>query len=265
VGTSYELITYRVADGVATIELNRPAVLNAFSGEMGAEVRAAVAEAREDDAVRAVLLRAAGRAFSAGGDFSKPRPLNAAGEPDLTANLRANFNALILELRGLPKPVVAEVQGACAGFAVGLVLACDLVLTADNAFFLLAFVKLGLSLDGGTSAFVTERIGLARAAELAMLGERLPAERALEWGLVNAVHPLDELPAAAQALAQRLATGPTMAYGKIKYLLSAAAQRGLADQLKLEEVTQQSNASSADYAEASAAFREKRAATFIGR
>ncbi len=264
-GTTYELIRYQVTGGVANIEFNRPEALNAFSREMGAEVRAALAEAREDPDARAVLLTAAGRAFCAGGDFSKPRPLTPEGEPDLSTNLRTEFNPLVLELRALPKPVIGAVQGACAGVGVSFALACDLLLAADNAFFLLAFVKLGLSTDGGTSAFLAERVGLARAAELAMLGERLPAAKAQDWGLVNAVHPVDELPGAARALAERLAAGPTVALGKIKYLLNVAAQRGLAEHLELETATQQSNAATADYAEGSAAFREKRSAVFQGR
>jgi 2-(1,2-epoxy-1,2-dihydrophenyl)acetyl-CoA isomerase len=265
VSASYELIRYQVADGVANIELNRPEALNAFSPAMGEEVRAALAAAREDAAVRCVLLSAAGRAFCAGGDFSKPRPLTAEGHPDLSSNLREVYNPLVLELRAIPKPVVVAVQGACAGLGVSFALACDLVLAADNAFFLLAFVKLGLSLDGGTSAFLAERVGLARAAEWAMLGDRLPAEKAAQWGVVNAVHPADELPKAARELAERLAAGPTAAIGNIKRLLNTAAQRGLAEHLELEAGVQQGNAASADYAEGSAAFREKRAASFTGR
>lgn len=263
--TSYELIRYQVADGVATIELNRPEALNAFSPRMADECRAALARAGADAEVRVVLLTGAGRAFCAGADASKPRPPTAEGLPDLSTNLREHYNPLVLDLRALPKPVVAAVQGACAGIGVSFALACDLVLTADNAYFLLAFVKLGLSLDGGTSAFLAERIGLARAAEWAMLGDRLPAAKAYDWGLVNAVHPLDDLPAAAGELAARLAVAPTAAIGNIKRLLTAAAQRDLAEHLKLETEVQQSNAASLDYAEGSAAFREKRGATFVGR
>lgn len=261
---SYELIRYTVTDGVANIELNRPEALNAFSPRMGEECLDALASVRADPQVRAVLLTGAGRAFCAGGDFSGERPLNAQGHPHVNKNLLALYNPLVLELRSLPKPVVASVQGACAGIGVSFALACDLVLAADNAFFLLAFVKLGLSLDGGTSSFLTERIGLARAAECAMLGDRLPAAKAVDWGLINAVHPLDELPEAAADLTARLAQGPTSAIGNIKRLLTAAAQRDLAAQLQLEAEIQQSNATSLDYAEGTAAFREKRTARFVG-
>ena len=261
---SYELIRYTVSDGVADIELNRPDALNAFSPQMGQECLDALARIREDPEVRAVLLSAAGRAFCAGGDFSGERPLNAQGHPHLSKNLLKLYNPLVLELRSLPKPVVASVQGACAGIGVSFALACDLILAADNAFFLLAFVKLGLSLDGGTSAFLTERIGLARAAECAMLGDRLPAAKAAEWGLINAVHPVGELPEAAGDLATRLAQGPTAAIGNIKRLLTAAAQRDLSAQLQLEAELQQSNATSLDHAEGTAAFREKRSAKFVG-
>jgi 2-(1,2-epoxy-1,2-dihydrophenyl)acetyl-CoA isomerase len=231
---------------------------------MGEECLDALARVRADPEVRAVLFSAAGRAFCAGGDFSGERPLNPQGHPDISRNLLKLYNPLILQLRALPKPVVAAVQGACAGIGVSFALACDLILAADNAFFLLAFVRLGISLDGGTSAFLTERIGLARAAECAMLGDRLPAAKAAEWGLINAVHPVEELPKAAADLASRLAQGPTAAIGNIKRLLTAAAQRDLAAQLQLEAEIQQSNATSFDYAEGTAAFREKRTATFVG-
>ncbi len=261
---SYELIRYTVSDGVANIELNRPDALNAFKPQMGEEFLDALARVRADSDVRALLVSAAGRAFCAGGDFSGERPLNAQGHPHLNKNLLELYNPLVLQLRSLPKPVVAAVQGACAGIGVSFALACDLILAADNAFFLLAFVKLGLSLDGGTSAFLPERIGLARAAECAMLGDRLPAAKAAEWGLINAVHPVDELPEAARELTARLAQGPTAAIGNIKRLLTAAAQRDLAAQLQLEAEIQQSNATSLDYAEGTAAFREKRTARFVG-
>jgi 2-(1,2-epoxy-1,2-dihydrophenyl)acetyl-CoA isomerase len=264
VTASYELIRYTVSDGVANIELNRPEALNAFSPQMGGECLDALSRVRADPEVRAVTLTAAGRAFCAGGDFSGVRPLNAQGHPDVSRNLLKLYNPLVLELRSLPKPVVAAVQGACAGIGVSFALACDLILAADNAFFLLAFVKLGLSLDGGTSSFLTERIGLARAAECAMLGDRVPAAKASEWGLINSVHPLEELPKAASDLAARLAQGPTAAIGNIKRLLTAAAQRDLAAQLQLEAEIQQSNATSLDYAEGTAAFREKRTARFVG-
>lgn len=261
----YELIRYAVSDGVANIELNRPEALNAFSPATADEVRAALAEIRADPEVRAVLLTGAGRAFCAGADASKPRPPTPAGLPDLSTNLRKYYNPLVLDIRSLPKPVVAAVQGPCAGIGVSFALACDLVLAADNAYFLLAFVKLGLNVDGGLSLFLAERIGLARAAQLAMLGDRLPAAQALEWGMVNAVHPVDELASAAAQLTARLAAGPTAAIGNIKHLLGAATQRRLAEHLELETAVQQSNAGTLDYAEGSSAFREKRTATFVGR
>jgi 2-(1,2-epoxy-1,2-dihydrophenyl)acetyl-CoA isomerase len=265
VSAPYELIRYTVSDAVANIELNRPEALNAFSPLMADEVRAVLAEVRADAGIRAVLLTGAGRAFCAGADASKPRPPTPEGLPDVSTNLRKHYNPLVLDMRSLPKPIVAAVQGPCAGIGVSFALACDLVLAADNAYFLLAFVKLGLNLDGGLSRFLAERVGLARAAQLAMLGDRLPAAQALDWGMVNAVHPVDELASAARELTARLAGGPTAAIGNIKHLLGAAAQQQLAEHLELETTVQQTNAGTLDYAEGSSAFREKRTATFVGR
>ena len=160
---------------------------------------------------------------------------------------------------------IRDSQGACAGLGVSLALACDLVVAAEDAYFLLAFVRIAVMPDAGTTAFLAERIGLTRANELCMLGDRLPAERAERWGLVNAVHPTAELPGAAEELVQRLAVAPTVAIGSMKRALGAAAQANLAGQVELEATLQQRHASTADYAEGRTAFREKRRPDFRGR
>lgn len=258
-------VTYRVGDGVAHIELNRPGALNAWTPAMGRELLAAVRRASIDDAVRAVLVTGAGRAFCAGADVKDERELLPDGTPDLSTRLREIYNPLVWAIRTAPVPFVAAVQGACAGLGAALALSCDLVVAADDAFLLLAFVRIGVMPDGGTTAFLAERVGLARAAELCMLGERLPAATALDWGLVNRVHPAAELRARAEELVARLADAPTVAVASVKQALREAAQGGLAGHLEREAELQQRHGGTHDYAEGRAAFAEKRPPVFRGR
>lgn len=257
-------VRYHVLDGVAHIQLHRPSALNAWTPRLGAELLAVVRAAAEDPEVRSVLVTGAGRAFCAGADVKDQRELTAAGVPDLSTRLRAIYNPVVLEIRRAPKPFVAAVHGACAGLGVSLALACDMILAAEDAYLLLAFVRIGVMPDAGATAFLAERVGLARAAQLCMLGEKLPARTAEAWGLVNAVHPADELAAAAEALATRLAAGPTVALANVKRALNRAAQNSLGDQLEYEASLQQEHASTHDYAEGRAAFMEKRPAVFRG-
>lgn len=260
-----EPVRYRVDGAVGRIELNRPASLNAWTPQMGRQLLAAVHSAADDETVRVVLITGAGRAFSAGADVTVERDRTSEGEPDLSSWLRTIYNPVVLAIRAAPKPFVAAVHGACAGLGVSLALSCDLVLAADDAYFLLAFVRIAVMPDAGTTAFLAERVGLTRANELCMLGDRLPAERAERWGLVNAVHPAADLPGAAEDLAQRLAVAPTVAIGSMKRALGAAAQAHLAEQVELEATLQQRHASTFDYAEGRAAFLEKRRPAFRGR
>lgn len=262
---AYDDIRYRRDGGVAHIELHRPDALNAWTPAMGRELLDAVRTAAADGAARAILVSGAGRAFCAGADVKDARELIPEGDPDLSTRLREIYNPVVLALRVAPKPCVAAVHGACAGLGVSLALACDLVLAADDAYLLLAFVRIAVMPDAGATAFLAERVGLARATQLCMLGEKLPAATALDWGVINAVHPAAELPAAARALAQRLAAGPTLALANTKRALTAAAQRHLADQLELEATLQQEHGASHDYAEGRAAFVEKRPGRFLGR
>ncbi len=205
----YDTVNLLRAGAVARIELNRPDKMNAWDRQLGLDLRAAVERVRDDDAVRAVLLTGAGRGFSSGADLSAGFEPTPEGHPDVHTALVDRYHPIIVGLRELPKPVVAAVHGPAVGIGCSLALAADLVLAAESAYFLLAFVNIGLVPDGGSSAFIPARVGFARATELAMLGERLPASKALAWGLINAVHPDDELAAAADALAARLAAGPT--------------------------------------------------------
>lgn len=262
---AYADLRYRSAAGVAHIELHRPQALNAWTPAMGRELLDAVRQVSSDDAVRAVLITGAGTAFYAGADVKNARELTADGSPDLAGRLREIYNPIVLGIRCAAVPFVAAVQGPCAGLGVSLALACDLVLAAEDAYLLLAFVRWGVLPDGGATAFLAERVGLARAAQLCKLGERLPARRALEWGQINAVHPPADLLPAAQGLAERLAAGPTVALGNIKRALGAAAQGHLAAQLELDATLQAEHGRTWDYAEGRAAFLDKRRPDIRGR
>jgi 2-(1,2-epoxy-1,2-dihydrophenyl)acetyl-CoA isomerase len=251
--------------GELRITLNRPDTMNAWDKQLGIDLLAAVREAAADDAVRAVTVTGAGRAFSSGADLRAGFDLTPAGHPDVLTVLHERYHPIIVGLRELPKPVLAAVNGAAAGIGCSLALAADLVVARESAYFLLAFVNIGLVPDGGSSLLVPERVGLARATEMAMLGERISARRALEWGLINRVVPDDEFGRVVDELAERLAGGPTAAYAGIKRQLNAWLFARIAEQLELEASIQQQSAASGDFQEGVRAFLERRPATFAGR
>lgn len=251
--------------GVAKITLNRPDALNAWTGELGKDLHAALRSARDDEAVRSVLITGVGRAFSSGADLSQQPKVTPEGKADLRAALVEIYNPIILEVREMPKPVVAAVNGAAVGIGCSLALACDLVVAAESGYFLLAFANVGLTLDGGASAFLAARIGHARSVELAMLAERLPAPTALEWGLINRVVPDGDLASEADALASRLARGATRSYAASKELLNQQLYPDLAAQLEREANAQQGQAETEDFLEGVVSFLQKREAEFKGR
>lgn len=259
-------VNLTVSEGLATIELDRPDALNAWNLELGEELRAAVEDVAADEAVRAVLICGAGRAFSSGADLKDVtgRGLTPEGHPDLHKVLTEAYHPIIAGIRRMPKPVVAAVNGPAVGIGMSLALSCDLVVAAESSYLLLAFVNIGLVADGGSSLFVPARVGMARAAEMAMLGERIPAPQALEWGLVNRVVPDAALRDEAEALARRLAAGPTRSYAGTKRQLNAMLYGRLDEQLDLEAGIQQEMAASTDFAEGVAAFLQKRQPTFRG-
>jgi 2-(1,2-epoxy-1,2-dihydrophenyl)acetyl-CoA isomerase len=247
------------------ITLNRPDAMNAWDRQLGSELLAAVEEAAGDDAVRVVVLTGAGRAFSSGADLKAGFDLTPDGHPDVGTVLRERYHPLIGGLRRMPKPVLAAVNGPAVGIGCSLALASDLVIARESAYFLLAFVNIGLVPDGGSSLLLPERVGLARATEMAMLGERIPARQALEWGLINRVAADDDFEAAVDELAARLAGGPTGAYAGIKRQLNAWLFERMGEQLELEASLQQRSAASGDFQEGVRAFLEKRPAAFGGR
>jgi 2-(1,2-epoxy-1,2-dihydrophenyl)acetyl-CoA isomerase len=265
--TEFETVNVRLADGAATVELNRPQALNAWNAQLGADLLAAVRGVAADDGVRAVVVTGAGRAFSSGADLKDTSGghTTADGRPDVYRTLTERYHPIMQAIREMPKPVLAAVNGPAVGIGCSLALCCDLILAAESAYFLLAFVNIGLVPDGGSSLFVPTRVGMARATELSMLGERLPAAQALEWGLINRVLPDTGLGTEAGALAARLAAGPTRSYAGTKRQLNNWLYSRMPEQLELEAQIQREMAASEDFLEGAIAFAQKRQARFAGR
>ena len=251
--------------GELRITLNRPDSLNAWDKQLGIELLAAVQEAAGDDAVRAVVITGGGRAFSSGADLRSGFDATPEGHPDVGSALRERYHPIITGIRRMPKPVLAAVNGPAVGIGCSLALACDLIVARESAYFLLAFINIGLVPDGGSSVLLPERVGFARAAEMAMLGERISARQALEWGLVNSVTPDEGFEAAVDELGARLAAGPTRAYAGVKHQLNEWLFGRMEAQLELEASIQEEAAASGDFREGVQAFLEKRPAAFGGR
>ncbi len=262
---SYETVNLFRRAGAAKVELNRPDRMNAWDEQLAVELLDALHRVGEDDEVRAVMVVGAGRGFSAGADLRAGFDLTPEGDPDVYARLTQRYHPILRAVREMPKPVLAAVNGPAAGIGCSLAVCSDLVIAAQSAYFLLAFVNLGLVPDGGSSLFIPARVGYGRAAEMAMLGEPIPAPRALEWGLVNRVVDDGSFEEESHALLERLATGPTRSYAGTKRELNRWMYAGMEEQLELEARIQQEMASSQDFAEGVGAFVEKRAARFAGR
>src|SRR3954470_6079746 len=260
-----ETVDLTVSDGAATILLNRPEVLNAWNKQFGADLLEAVETVAGDDMVRAVLIRGAGRGFSSGADLRDVTgETTTDGHPDVRKALMERYHPIIEGVRLMPKPVVAAVHGPAVGIGLSLALSADLVVAAESAYFMLAFVNIGLVPDGGSSLFVPTRIGFARAMEMAMLGERVPAPKALEWGLVNQVVSDDDFDQGVRALTERLAKGPTKSYAGTKRQLNNWLYSRMDEQLELEADIQQEMAATGDFMEGVMAFTQKRSAGFTG-
>jgi 2-(1,2-epoxy-1,2-dihydrophenyl)acetyl-CoA isomerase len=258
-----ETIECRRSDGVAWVVLNRPDALNAWTTQLGEELIQALDDVAADPEVRAVVLTGAGRAFSSGADL-RAGIQGPDGKPDVKTPLREIYNPLILRVRTLPKPVVAAVNGPAVGIGCSLALAADLIVAARSAYFLMAFVNIGLGLDGGASQSLVARVGHARAFEIAYLGDRIAADTAAGWGLINQAVEDTELEATVTALAGRLAAGPPGSYATIKRTINERAYAGFAELLDLEATAQQERAESKDFMEGVLAFMQKRPAKFTG-
>ena len=256
-----------VDDRVAILRLNRPASLNALTPGLIGALHAALDAAAEDDAVGAILITGEGRGFCSGADLTAPDaqpPRDAAGLPDLGAALAQGYNPLIRRMQSLPKPIVVAVNGMAAGAGASLALMADLTIAARSASFLQAFVNIGLVPDAGGTWVLPRRAGRQRAMGLAMLGDRLSAEMACDWGLIWSVVDDEVLLTEAEALARRLAHGPGVALAGIKQALLAADHNSLSAQLDLEVALQRDCGRSRDFAEGVSAFMQKRPAAFRG-
>jgi 2-(1,2-epoxy-1,2-dihydrophenyl)acetyl-CoA isomerase len=264
--TGSDTVRWDLTEAVGTILLNRPRAHNALTAEMKTALLAALRQAAASPEVRAVLITGAGPAFCAGQDLREHAELLTAAQDGAAMDtVREHYNPIVLAIRSMPKPVIAAVNGVAAGAGASLALACDLRIAARGASFLMAFARVGLAADTGASWTLQRLVGAGRAAELLLLAEPLAANRALELGLVGQVVDDADLPAAASALAARLAMGPTAAYAGIKAELDYAAGHDLAAALEQEAEVQAALGRTADHLAATAAFAQKQRPTFQGR
>ena len=260
-------VLYDRRDSVATLTLNRPETLNAMNEPMMGEMERILVELEADAAVRVVVLTGSGRAFSSGGDQKRGGEVvpQAFFDGDPGGALIERLNRCILRMQRLPKPIIGSINGVAAGAGMNIALATDLRIAADTARFVEAFARVGLVPDGGGTYFLPRLVGTAKAMELILLADMIDAQEALRIGLVNRVVPADQLQNETQKLAERLAEGPTVAYGLAKTGLYQGLGMTLEDVLNLEARNQAIAARTPDRAEGVAAFREKRPPRFTGR
>jgi 2-(1,2-epoxy-1,2-dihydrophenyl)acetyl-CoA isomerase len=263
----YDTVNLLRRGGAAKIELNRPDRLNAWNRQFGYDLLAAVQSVAEDEEVRAVMITGAGRGFSSGADLKdmgSQDDRTPEGHPDVRTTLTERYHPIITGIRHMPKPVLAAVNGPAVGIGCSLALASDLIVASESAYLMLAFVNIGLVPDGGSSLFVPARAGKTRAFEMAMLGERVSASTALDWGLINRVYHDDRFAEESEALLTRLAEGPTRSYAGTKRQLNNRIYWGMDEQLELEADIQQQMAASGDFVEGVLAFAQKRPPNFAG-
>jgi len=262
----YETVELERRGASAIIRLNRPEALNAWNTALGTDLLAAVRAAAEDDEVRAVCVTGKGRAFSSGADLKDltSRELTPEGHVDVHKTLTTVYHPILTGLRTMPKPVVAAINGPAVGIGCSLALSCDLLIAAESAYLLLGFVNIGLVPDGGSLALISARAGAGRAAQMALLGERVSASEALRWGLVNEVMPDREFIDHVHNRLDALAAGPTKSYAGSKRQLNRWLYEDLEEQLELEARIQQEMAASGDFLEGVSAFVQKRPPNFRG-
>jgi 2-(1,2-epoxy-1,2-dihydrophenyl)acetyl-CoA isomerase len=261
---SYESIEFTIQNRIAILTLNRPDRLNSFTQAMHREVRDALDRLQADKSVRVLLLTGAGRGFCAGQDLNDRAVEPGAPGVDLGESVEKYYAPLVLTLRTLPMPVICAVNGVAAGAGANLALACDIVLAAKSASFIEAFSKLGLIPDTGGTWALPRLLGPARAMGLAMLGERLPAEKAEQWGLIWRCVPDDALMDEAMAMAEHFAAAATRGLACTKKAMLASSTNTLEQQLQLEAAMMRELGYSHDYREGVAAFIEKRQPNFTG-
>jgi 2-(1,2-epoxy-1,2-dihydrophenyl)acetyl-CoA isomerase len=263
-GKLYETVLYEKDNGVANIAMNRPEKLNAFDGTLHDELYGALGKAAEDEEIRCIVVRGEGRGFSAGADLAQV-VREADGAPDLGEYLRSSYSRLVKRMVGIEKPIIAALHGPVYGAGVGVALACDLRVAAENTKFSVAFIKIGLMPDAGVTFLLPRVVGLGRAMEMSMLGDAVDAQEAYKIGLVNKVVADASLSEAARNLAGRLAAMPTVALSRIKHSLYASFESDLETALEGEAEGQTFCGFTQDHKEGVTAFFEKREARFVGR
>ncbi|MFC3106479.1 2-(1,2-epoxy-1,2-dihydrophenyl)acetyl-CoA isomerase PaaG [Undibacterium arcticum] len=261
---NYQNIMFEIQDGIARLTLNRPDKLNSFTVAMHLEVREALEQIKADPSVRVLVLTGAGRGFCAGQDLGDRAVAPGSAAVDLGESVEKYYAPLVLALRNLPVPVICAVNGVAAGAGANLALAADIVIAAKSASFVEAFCRLGLIPDTGGTYFLPRLIGTARSMGLAMLGEKLTAERAESWGLIWKCVEDDVLSFEVASLAKHFATAPTKGLARTKQALHASPANTLEQQLKLERDFMRELGNTQDYREGVAAFTEKRAPQFKG-
>jgi 2-(1,2-epoxy-1,2-dihydrophenyl)acetyl-CoA isomerase len=261
----YETVEVNRDGAAVKIALNRPERMNAWSEGLSKDLLTVLREVAADETVRAVMLTGNGRAFCSGADLKDGADDAVAGKLDTYTTLTRWYHPIVTTIRQMPKPVLTAVNGPAAGAGLSLALAGDLVVAAESAYFMLAFVGIGLVPDGGASLFVPSRVGFARAAEMAMLGERVSAAKAVDWGLINSAWPDAEFAAKAEALLTKLAAGPTRSYAGSKRELNHWMYDRMAAHLELEATIQGELATSADFIEGVSAFLQRRPPEFGGK
>jgi 2-(1,2-epoxy-1,2-dihydrophenyl)acetyl-CoA isomerase len=260
---TYETITLDVTDQIATITLNRPERLNACSLEMAGEINDALTYGIED--ARVLIITGAGRAFCSGADLASVGSRKITGGKSSHNALTHHYNPLMMNIARLNIPVISAVNGPAAGIGCSIALAADFVIAASSSYFLQAFVNIGLVPDGGSSWILPRLIGKARATQMMMLGEKIPATTALDWGMIYKCVADDALTDETRALAARFATGPTISYGLIRKNILTALENSLAEQLLAEAEGQRMAGATQDAAEGGMAFLAKRKAEFKGK
>lgn len=258
---AYEFISVVTEQGVSTLTLNRPDVLNAFNRPMARELQEVLAAAATDSTVRTVLLTGAGRGFCAGQDLGEA----ISAKLDLGDIVRTSYNPIVTAIREMEKPVVCAVNGVAAGAGANLALSCDIVVAAEDASFIQSFSKVGLVPDTSGTFFLPRLVGPARATALMFFADKVPASRALEWGMIYQVVPASVLLETASSVARQLATMPTRGLALTKRAINASFANDLAGQLALEEELQGQAGKTEDYAEGVRAFLEKRKPAYTGR
>ncbi|MGC2854503.1 2-(1,2-epoxy-1,2-dihydrophenyl)acetyl-CoA isomerase PaaG [Novispirillum sp. DQ9] len=262
---TYETILFDVSEGVATITLNRPDKLNSFTAKMHEELADALKRVQKDESVRCLLLTGAGRGFCAGQDLGD-RVVQPGDEPlNIGAYLEVGYNRLVRTLASLEMPIICAVNGVAAGAGANLAFACDIVLAAKSASFIQAFCKIGLIPDSGGTWTLPRLVGHSRAMALALLGDKVPAEQAVQWGMIWKAIDDEALMTEARAMATTLATQPTKGLALIKKAIRASSTNTLDQQLDLERDLQTIAGRTADYQEGVKAFMEKRKPVFQGK